>query len=85
MGSGGCRQRHGRLDTEVTPETTNILIEPPISTGASNRRTSRRLVLRSEASTRCERGQLEGAAAAADRAAQLMAELAAAASPRPID
>jgi phenylalanyl-tRNA synthetase beta subunit len=67
----------GGLDTEVTPETTNILIEAAHFDGASIRRTSRRLGLRSEASTRFERGvNLEGAAAAADRAAQLMAELA---------
>ncbi|MBC7326027.1 MAG: phenylalanine--tRNA ligase subunit beta, partial [Moorella sp. (in: Bacteria)] len=67
----------GGLETEVTPETTNILIESAHFDGASIRRTSRKLGLRSEASTRFERGvNLEGAAAAADRAAQLIAELA---------
>lgn len=67
----------GGLETEVTLETANILIESAHFDGASIRRTSRKLGLRSEASTRFERGvNLEGAAAAADRAAQLMAELA---------
>nr|WP_262366773.1 phenylalanine--tRNA ligase subunit beta [Moorella thermoacetica] len=67
----------GGLATEVTPATTNILIESAHFDGASIRRTSRRLGLRSEASTRFERGvNLEGAPAAADRAARLMAELA---------
>lgn len=67
----------GGLETEVTSGTVNILIESAHFDGTSIRRTSRKLGLRSEASTRFERGvNLEGAAAAADRAAQLMAELA---------
>ncbi|WP_258360014.1 phenylalanine--tRNA ligase subunit beta [Moorella sulfitireducens (nom. illeg.)] len=67
----------GGLETEVTSGTVNILIESAHFDGASIRRTSRKLGLRSEASTRFERGvNLEGAAAAADRAARLMAELA---------
>ncbi|MDN5344907.1 MAG: phenylalanyl-tRNA synthetase beta chain [Clostridia bacterium] len=67
----------GGLATEVTPETTSILIESAHFDGASIRRTSRKLGLRSEASTRFERGvNLEGVTLAADRAARLMAELA---------
>ncbi|MGI9861854.1 phenylalanine--tRNA ligase subunit beta [Moorella naiadis] len=67
----------GGRETEVTPATTSILIESAHFDGASIRHTSRRLGLRSEASTRFERGvNLEGAPAAADRAALLMAQLA---------
>jgi len=67
----------GGLDTEVTAGTTNILIEAAHFDGASIRRTSRKLGLRSEASMRFERGvNMEGALLAADRAAQLMAEIA---------
>ncbi|MDK2821351.1 MAG: phenylalanyl-tRNA synthetase beta chain [Clostridia bacterium] len=67
----------GGWDTEVTSDTVNILIESAHFDGASIRRTSRKLGLRSEASIRFERGvNLEGAAKAADRAAQLMQELA---------
>ena len=67
----------GGLETEVTTATTSILIESAHFDGASIRHTSRRLGLRSEASTRFERGvNLEGAPTAADRAALLMAQLA---------
>ncbi|BCV22007.1 phenylalanine--tRNA ligase subunit beta [Moorella sp. Hama-1] len=67
----------GGRETEVTPATASILIESAHFDGASIRHTSRRLGLRSEASTRFERGvNLEGAPAAADRAALLMAQLA---------
>ncbi|MDN5348105.1 MAG: phenylalanyl-tRNA synthetase beta chain [Clostridia bacterium] len=66
----------GGLNTEVTSETVNVLIESAHFDGSSIRRTSRRLGLRSEASLRFERGvDIEGAALAADRAAQLMAQL----------
>ncbi len=67
----------GGLDTEVTAATANILIEAAHFDAASVRRTSQRLGLRSESSMRFGRGvDIEGAAAAADRAAQLMLELA---------
>ncbi|NLW06654.1 MAG: phenylalanine--tRNA ligase subunit beta, partial [Clostridia bacterium] len=67
----------GGFDSEITAKTTRILIESAHFDGASIRRTSRKLGLRSESSLRFERGvNLEGAARAADRAAQLMAELA---------
>ena len=68
----------GGLETEVTAQTTNILLESAQFNGASIRRTSRKLGLRSEASSRFEKG-VDGAGClkAADRAAQLMAQLGA--------
>lgn len=66
----------GGLDTEVTEETRTILLEAAYFQGASVRRTSRKLGLRSESSARFERGiDKDKVKAAADRAAQLMAEL----------
>lgn len=46
----------GGLDTEVTVNTKNVLIEAAVFDSASVRRTSRRLGLRSEASGRYEKG-----------------------------
>ncbi|MCG0278668.1 MAG: phenylalanine--tRNA ligase subunit beta [Thermanaeromonas sp.] len=67
----------GGLETEVTGQTANILIESAHFDGVSIRRASRRLGLRSEASLRFERGvDIEGAPRAADRAAELMQKLA---------
>lgn len=67
----------GGLETEVTRQTRNILIESAHFDGLSIRRASRYLSLRSEASLRFERGvNIEGAPKAADRAAELMQKLA---------
>ncbi len=67
----------GGLHSEVTDSTTTILIEAASFNPASIRRTSRALNLRSEASTRFERG-IDPAYVrpAIDRAAELLAELA---------
>ncbi|MGI6451575.1 MAG: phenylalanine--tRNA ligase subunit beta [Desulfitobacteriia bacterium] len=46
----------GGLETEVTPKTTRILFESAHFLGASIRRTSRKLGLRSESSSRFEKG-----------------------------
>ena len=63
--------------TEVHPGTRRILLEGAVWDPAAIRRTSRRLGLVSEASTRFERRvDPEGAALAVARAAQLMAETA---------
>lgn len=53
VGLGGVM---GGLDTEVTDKTINVLLEAASFNGASIRRTSRALGLRSEASGRFERG-----------------------------
>lgn len=67
----------GGAISEVTEETTNILLEAAIFQGVNIRRTSRRLGLRSEASARFEKGlDPEGVTRALDRAAQLLAEIA---------
>lgn len=46
----------GGLDTEVTPQTTNIVLEAAVFDPMSVRKTSTRLGLRSESSMRFERG-----------------------------
>lgn len=67
----------GGLETEVTANTVNVLIESAHFDGAAIRRASRCLGLRSESSLRFERGvNIEGTAEAADRAAELMMRLA---------
>lgn len=67
----------GGASTEVGESTVNILLESACFKPGSVGRTSRRLGLISEASQRFERGvDPNGCAAAADRAAQLLAELA---------
>jgi len=67
----------GGLDTEVSSKTTNILLEAATFNPANIRRTSVALGLRSEASSRFEKGlPVELAGKAARRAAMLMAELA---------
>jgi len=67
----------GGEDSEVTPETTDILLESASFHPVSIRRTAKRLGMRTEASHRFERGiDPHLAALAADRAAKLIAELA---------
>lgn len=67
----------GGLDSEVTPQTTNILLESAFFLPSAIRKTSKRLGLMTDASHRFERGvDPNGVIAAADRAASLMAEIA---------
>jgi phenylalanyl-tRNA synthetase beta chain len=67
----------GGANSEVSSNTKNILLEAALFEGRSIRRTSSRLNLRTDASSRYEKGidpaRLTGAA---DRAAQMMAEIA---------
>ena len=66
----------GGLDTEVTTSTTRVLLEAAVWDPRAIRRTSRRLGLVSEASSRFERRvDPEGADRAVARAAQLLVEL----------
>ncbi|MGD0216661.1 MAG: phenylalanine--tRNA ligase subunit beta [Desulfobaccales bacterium] len=66
----------GGLDSEVTPETSQVLIESAYFNPATVRRTAKRLGLSTEASYRFERGvDPEGVIHALERAAQLMAEV----------
>lgn len=67
----------GAANSEVSDETTDIIIESAYFNGQSIRKTSKTLGLRSEASTRFEKGiDPERVVEAADRAAQLLAQLA---------
>jgi phenylalanyl-tRNA synthetase beta chain len=67
----------GGEDSEVTERTANVLIESAYFEPTSILRTSKRLGIRTEASSRFERGtDPEGTPLAAERASQLMAELA---------
>jgi phenylalanyl-tRNA synthetase beta chain len=67
----------GGEDTEVSGATVDVLLESACFDSASVSRTSRRLGLFSEASSRFEKGvDRNGCMAAVDRAAQLMEELA---------
>jgi len=67
----------GGLDTEVSRETKNILIESASFDPLRIRKTSKRLDLRSEASIRFERGlDLSRTKLACDRAAVMLGELA---------
>jgi phenylalanyl-tRNA synthetase beta chain len=69
----------GGRETEVSAATVDVLIESAHFAPAGVRRTARRHGIRSEASYRFERGvDPEGVRRAADRAARLLAELAAA-------
>jgi len=66
----------GGQDSEVLENTTTVLIESANFNPVNIRWTSRKLGLRSESSLRFEKGvNIEGALDAANRAAQLMAEL----------
>jgi len=67
----------GGLDTEVTDDTVDILLESARFAGASVRKTSRQLGLRSEASARFEKGvDPERVLGALDRAASLIGQIA---------
>ncbi|AGL01167.1 phenylalanine--tRNA ligase subunit beta [Desulfoscipio gibsoniae] len=69
----------GGLESEVTKDTTAVLLESAYFKPASIRRTSRDLGLRSESSSRFEKGiDLTGCPRAADRAAALLAQMGAA-------
>jgi len=66
----------GGANSEVAPQTRNILLESAWFDPSTVRATGRRLGLRSEASYRFERGvDVEGVLPALDRAAALIAEL----------
>ena len=66
----------GGFDSQVTPQTKNILIESACFEPASIRKTSKRLKLQSESSYRFERGvDIEGVIHALERAASLSREL----------
>ena len=66
----------GGMDSEITPETTRVLIESAYFEPRGIRRSSKKLGLRSESSFRFERGvDPGGTIRALDRAAQLMLEL----------
>jgi phenylalanyl-tRNA synthetase beta chain len=67
----------GGIDSSITDETTNVLLEVAYFDRASIRQTSRDLGLQTEASYRFERGvDINNLKAASDRAAGLIAELA---------
>lgn len=66
----------GGFDSEVTDQTTTILLESAIFHAINNRRTARRFNLPSEAASRYTKGvDPSGVLRAADRAVALMAEL----------
>lgn len=68
----------GGLATEVTAETSAVLLEAAFFNPISIRKTSKILGLRSEASLRFEKGiDISGCTRAADRAAQLICEMGA--------
>jgi len=68
----------GGENSEVTPDTTTLLLESANFYGASVRLTSKKLGIRSEASSRFEKGlDIENAITAINRAAQLIEELGA--------
>ncbi|MEE9441108.1 MAG: phenylalanine--tRNA ligase subunit beta [candidate division Zixibacteria bacterium] len=67
----------GGIDSEVTPETTTVLLESAYFNPSVIRRSRKKLSIISESSYRFERGiDPNGTVRAADRAAALMAELA---------
>jgi phenylalanyl-tRNA synthetase beta chain len=67
----------GGSSSEVTAQTTRILLESAKFAGSIVRKTSRQLALRSESSLRFEKEvNIDGVTAALDRAASLLAELA---------
>ncbi len=67
----------GGENSEVQPDTVNVLLESAWFLPTNIRRTARRLGLRTEASYRFERGtDVEGLIRALDRAAELLAALA---------
>lgn len=67
----------GGEETEISDQTTDVLIESAYFTPASVRATARALGMNTEASYRFERGaDFDGQRRAADRVAQLIAEIA---------
>ncbi|MGO2268718.1 MAG: phenylalanine--tRNA ligase subunit beta [Lactococcus cremoris] len=67
----------GGADSEITDETTNVALEAALFDGASIRKTSQKFALRSEASSRFEKGINEGTVREAlDFAAAMIIELA---------
>lgn len=67
----------GGLDSEVTDQTTSVLLESAYFHPTNIRRTSKALGLRSESSMRFEKGiDINGCLRAANRAIQLMQQLA---------
>ncbi|MDU1525856.1 MAG: phenylalanine--tRNA ligase subunit beta [Lactococcus lactis] len=67
----------GGADSEITDETTNVALEAALFDGASIRKTSQKFALRSEASSRFEKGINEGTVREAlDFAAAMIVELA---------
>lgn len=67
----------GGLNSEISPETTTVLLESACFKPASIRTTSKRLGLHTESSHRFERGiDVEGVTFALDRAASLIVQLA---------
>ncbi len=67
----------GGLETAITPFTKNVLIESAHFTPSGIRKTARKLGMKTESSYRFERWvDPSGTVRAADRAAQLMAEIA---------
>jgi phenylalanyl-tRNA synthetase beta chain len=68
----------GGLETEIGPSTRRMLLESAYFLPASVRRTSKRLGLKTEASTRFERGgDISAPDVALDRAAELLVEIGA--------
>ena len=68
----------GGENSEVLPDTTTLLLESANFNGASVRLTSKKVGIRSEASSRFEKGlDIENAITAINRAAQLIEELGA--------
>lgn len=66
----------GGLNTEITDNTVNVLLESACFNGVSIRKTSRKLALRSDSSVRFEKGaDVNGIVFAINRAADLMQEL----------
>ncbi len=66
----------GGLNSEISPDTANVLIESAYFQPLSIRRSSRRLALKTESAYRFERGtDPEGVLQALDRAARLMHEV----------
>ena len=67
----------GGADSEITDETTNVALEAALFDGASIRKTSQKFALRSEASSRFEKGiNEETVREALDFAAAMIVELA---------
>ena len=67
----------GGEDTEINPDTVDVLLESAFFTPLSVRKTARALGMATEASYRFERGaDFEGQLLAADRGAQMIAEIA---------